>query len=74
MTFWSKNGKELFYLAADRSVMSVDVGTGATPFGKPRVLFRPAADILAGIAPGTPASAATARSSCSRCRVPNCAS
>ena len=53
MTFWRKDGKELFYLAADRSIMSVDVGTGATPFGKPRVLFRPAADILAGIAPGT---------------------
>jgi Tol biopolymer transport system component len=53
MTFWRKDGKELFYLAADRSVMSVDVGTGATPFGKPKVLFRPAADIVAGIAPGT---------------------
>ena len=53
MTFWRKDGKELFFLAADRSVMSVDVGTGATPFGKPRVLWRPAADILAGIAPGT---------------------
>jgi TolB protein len=53
MTFWRKDGKELFYLAADRSIMSVDVGTGATPFGKPRVLWRPAADILAGIAPGT---------------------
>ena len=52
MTFWRKDGKELFFLAADRSVMSVDVG-GATPFGKPKPLFRPAADILAGIAPGT---------------------
>jgi TolB protein len=53
MTFWRKDGKELFYLASDRAVMSVDVGTGATPFGKPKVLFRPAADIVAGIAPGT---------------------
>ena len=53
MTFWRKDGKELFFLAADRSVMSVDVGIGATPFGKPKALFRPAADILAGIAPGT---------------------
>jgi Tol biopolymer transport system component len=52
MGFWRKDGKELFYLAADRSIMSVEVGTGATPFGKPRVLFRPAADILTGVAPG----------------------
>ena len=26
MTFWRKDGKELFYLAADRSIMSVEVG------------------------------------------------
>jgi Tol biopolymer transport system component len=53
MTFWRKDGKELFYLAADRSVMSVEVGTGTNPFGKPKVLWRPAADILTGVAPGT---------------------
>jgi Tol biopolymer transport system component len=53
MTFWRKDGQELFYMAADRSVMSVDVGTGPAPFGKPRVLFRPPADVLAGINPGT---------------------
>jgi Tol biopolymer transport system component len=53
MSFWRKDGKELFYLAADRSIMSVEVGTGATPFGKPRALFRPAADVLPGVAPGT---------------------
>ena len=28
MAFWRKDGKELFYLAADRSIMSVEVGTG----------------------------------------------
>ena len=52
MGFWRKDGKELFYLAADRSIMSVEVGTGASPFSKPRVLFRPAAEIVAGVAPG----------------------
>jgi len=52
--FWNRNGKELFYLAADRAVMSVAVeGTAPVKFGKPRVLFRPAADIAPGLAPGT---------------------
>jgi len=54
MVFWNRNGKELFYLAADRAVMSVAVeGTAPVKFGKPRVLFRPAADIAPGLAPGT---------------------
>ena len=53
MAFWRRDGKELYYLAADRSIMSVEIGAGRRRrFGKPRVLFRPAADILAGIAPG----------------------
>jgi Tol biopolymer transport system component len=54
MVFWRKDGRELYYLAADRAVMSVEVAGGATPqFGKPQVLFRPPADIAPGIAPGT---------------------
>lgn len=54
MVFWRKDGKELYYLAADRAVMVVAVGGGAAPtFGKPQVLFRPAADIAPGIGPGT---------------------
>jgi Tol biopolymer transport system component len=54
MAFWNRNGKELFYLAADRAVMSVAVeGTAPAKFGKPRVLFRPAGDIAPGLAPGT---------------------
>ena len=54
MVFWRRDGKELFYLAADRAVMSVAVeGTAPAKFAKPRVLFRPAADIAPGLAPGT---------------------
>jgi len=40
--YWSRDGKEFYYLGLDRSVMAVDVGTAAAfEFGKPRVLFRP---------------------------------
>jgi len=54
MVFWNRNGKELFYLAPDRAVMSVAVeGLAPARFGKPRVLFRPAADVAPGLAPGT---------------------
>ena len=54
MVFWKRDGKELYYLAADRAIMAVDVTAGATPqFGKPRVLFRPAPEIVPGVAPGT---------------------
>jgi Tol biopolymer transport system component len=54
MVFWRKDGKELFYLAADRAIMSVTFTAGGNPqFGKPQVLFRPPADIAPGIAPGT---------------------
>ena len=54
MVFWRRDGKELFYLAADRGIMAVEVTAGPTPkFGKPQLLFRPAADILTGVAPGT---------------------
>ena len=54
MVFWRRDGKELYYLAADRGIMAVEVGAGPTPqFGKPRVLFRPPAEITPGVGPGT---------------------
>jgi Tol biopolymer transport system component len=54
MVFWRRDGKELFYLAADRAIMSVAVeGTAPAKFGKPRVLFRPSGDIAPGVGPGT---------------------
>jgi Tol biopolymer transport system component len=54
MAFWRRDGKELYYLAADRAVMAVEVGTApAFQFGKPKLLFRPTAEILTGVAPGT---------------------
>jgi Tol biopolymer transport system component len=54
MAFWRRDGKELYYLAADRSIMSVEVGTApAFQFGKPKVLFRPPEAVLTGVAPGT---------------------
>ena len=42
MAFWRRDGKEMSFLAPDRSIQSVSLTT--TPdfeFGKPRVLFRP---------------------------------
>ena len=54
MVFWRRDGKELFYLAPDRAVMSVAVeSTAPATFGKPRVLFRPSGDIAPGLGPGT---------------------
>jgi Tol biopolymer transport system component len=41
MGFWRQDGKEFYYLAADRGFMAVDVSTSPTfEFGKPRLLFR----------------------------------
>ena len=41
MGFWRHDGKEFYYLAANRAFMAVDVAAGPTPqFGKPRLLFR----------------------------------
>ncbi len=41
MGFWRQDGKEFYYLAADRGFMAVDVSTSSTfEFGKPRLLFR----------------------------------
>ena len=40
--FWRKDGKELYYIATDRSVMAVGIKAGPTfAFEKPKVLFRP---------------------------------
>jgi Tol biopolymer transport system component len=42
MGFWRQDGKEFYYLAADRGFMAVDVNTSSSTFefGKPRLLFR----------------------------------
>src|SRR5688500_13738928 len=41
MGFWRQDGKEFYYLAADRGFMAVEVNTSPTfTFGKPRLLFR----------------------------------
>jgi Tol biopolymer transport system component len=41
MGFWRQDGKEFYYLAADRGFMAVDVSTSPTfTYGKPRLLFR----------------------------------
>jgi Tol biopolymer transport system component len=54
MVFWRRDGTELYYLAADRGIMAVEVGDGPPPvFGKPRLLFRPPADVVPGVGPGT---------------------
>jgi len=40
--FWRRDGKELYYIARDRSVISVEVRVGGTlEFGKPKLVFRP---------------------------------
>jgi Tol biopolymer transport system component len=42
MVFWRHDGKELYYLGADRSIMYVEVKTSpGLEFGKPKQLFRP---------------------------------
>jgi Tol biopolymer transport system component len=42
MTFWRRDGRELYYLAADRSIMAVPVTLSPDfEFGKPKLLYRP---------------------------------
>src|SRR5439155_25978774 len=41
--FWRRDGKQIYYMGLDRSVMMVEVQTSpAFTFAKPKVLFRPA--------------------------------
>jgi len=48
MISWRQDGKELYYLAADRGVMAVDVSTvGAFRFGIPKSLFQAPKTIFA---------------------------
>ncbi len=52
MAFWRRDGKELFFLAADRGIMVTPVNTAAGfEFGKPKALFRPSEATPVG--PGT---------------------
>jgi Tol biopolymer transport system component len=54
MAAWRQDGKEFYYLAADRGIMAVEVSTQPTfQFGKPKLLFRPPEAILAGVGPAT---------------------
>jgi Tol biopolymer transport system component len=42
MAFWRRDGKEIYYVARDRSVMAADVNTAQSfTVSKPRLLFRP---------------------------------
>src|SRR4030095_13515586 len=41
MTYWRRDGRELYFLAADRSIMAVPVTLSPDfEFGKPKLLFR----------------------------------
>jgi hypothetical protein len=52
MGFWRRDGRQFYYLAADRGFMAVEISTAPQlEFGKPKLLFRPAPGIL--VAPGT---------------------
>ena len=43
---WRRDGKELYYNAADRGIMAVSVTTSPDfAFGKPKLLFRPAPEV-----------------------------
>jgi len=42
MTYWRRDGRELYFLAADRGIMAVPVTLSPDfEFGKPRMLYRP---------------------------------
>ena len=52
MGFWRRDGKQFYYLAADRGFMAVEVSTSPQfEFGKPKLLFRPPPGVV--VAPGT---------------------
>jgi Tol biopolymer transport system component len=41
MVWWRRDGRELYYFAADRGIMAVSVSTSPTlEFGKPKLLFK----------------------------------
>jgi Tol biopolymer transport system component len=41
MVWWRRDGREMFYFAADRGIMSVEIQTSPTlEFGKPKLLFK----------------------------------
>jgi hypothetical protein len=41
MVWWRRDGRELYYFAADRGIMAVSVSTSpALEFGKPKLLFK----------------------------------
>jgi Tol biopolymer transport system component len=43
---WRRDGKELYYNAADRGIMAVSITTSRDfEFGKPKLLFRPALEV-----------------------------
>ncbi|MBV9399608.1 MAG: PD40 domain-containing protein [Bryobacterales bacterium] len=52
MAFWRRDGKELYYLGSDRSIMAVSVSTSPElEIGKPKVLFHPPEEIA--VSPGS---------------------
>lgn len=52
MAFWRRDGKELYFLGANRAINSVSITTAPDfEFGKPKVLFRPSE--ATPVAPGT---------------------
>jgi len=52
MASWRRDGRELYFLAADRSIMAVSVTISPDfEFGKPKALFR-VPDAI-GLAPGS---------------------
>ena len=52
MLFWRRDGKEMYYFAADRGVMAVQVSAAPTfEFGTPTLLFRPSEAVP--VNPGT---------------------
>jgi hypothetical protein len=44
---WRADGREIYYLSQDRTLMAVTVSSGAAPFGVPQPLFQ--TDVHAGV-------------------------
>jgi hypothetical protein len=59
MPRWRSDGRELFYLAADGTIMAVDVTTEPTfTSGPPRMLFQLSSVFLSASSVGTPGTLA----------------